>query len=323
MISFIIIGKNEGWKLTKCLESVYLAIKQNHLKDYDVIYVDSKSTDNSIERAKKFIKTQIFMLTGEINAAIARNIGVHESKGEILFFIDGDMEINADFIWKSINKSGELIYKFVSGQVINLNYDKNDVYLSEELMYPDLKKGDQYFPISGGVFLIKRSLWEEVKGMDISFRRGQDHDLALRLAKRGILLLRKADVICKHHTISYAHQDRIWNTLISGDVAYYSSFIFMKHFFNKYIIQKTVRENYTTLFLVFCSCLMIFFQTLLLYSLYFIVILFKVYKNKKKRVFDNFELFVYYIIKDILFIFYLFKSKRKVRITDIKYSRIN
>ncbi len=56
-ISFIIIGRNEGWKLTKCLESVMRAIKFNRLSNYEVFYVDSKSTDDSIHRAKRF-KTQ-------------------------------------------------------------------------------------------------------------------------------------------------------------------------------------------------------------------------------------------------------------------------
>ena len=89
MISFIIIGRNEGQKLTKCFESVLNTIEFNSLRDYEVIYVDSNSTDDSIERAKKFNNIKIFRLTRDVNAAIARNLGVEKSKGDVLFFILG------------------------------------------------------------------------------------------------------------------------------------------------------------------------------------------------------------------------------------------
>jgi glycosyltransferase involved in cell wall biosynthesis len=79
MISFIIIGRNEGWKLTKCLQSVFETIAYNKLKNAEVIYVDSKSTDDSIERAKAFDKVKVLLITGECNAAIASNIGAKEA----------------------------------------------------------------------------------------------------------------------------------------------------------------------------------------------------------------------------------------------------
>ena len=52
MISFIVIGRNEGWKLTKCFESIYDTINYNKLINYEIIYVDSASTDDSIDRQK-------------------------------------------------------------------------------------------------------------------------------------------------------------------------------------------------------------------------------------------------------------------------------
>ena len=85
-ISFIIIGRNEGWKLTNCLKSVFNTITYNKLDNYEIIYVDSKSTDNSIESVKQFKNVKIFQLTIDYNAAIARNVGANKSKGQVLFF---------------------------------------------------------------------------------------------------------------------------------------------------------------------------------------------------------------------------------------------
>ena len=71
MISFIIIGRNEGWKLSKCFESVFKTIKQNKLEKYEVIYVDSDSTDDSIKRAQSNNCIKTFKITSKPNAAIA------------------------------------------------------------------------------------------------------------------------------------------------------------------------------------------------------------------------------------------------------------
>ena len=123
MISFILVGPNEGWKLTKCIESVFATVKHNQLKEYEVIYVDSQSIDDSIERAKAFSAIKIFQITGRANAAIARNIGAKESKGDVLFFIDGDMEIQVDFLPIVYNEEDGLLFNFVSGNWVNYKYN--------------------------------------------------------------------------------------------------------------------------------------------------------------------------------------------------------
>ena len=46
---------------------------------------------------KNFNEVKIYIITGKFNAAIARNIGAKEAKGDV-FFIDGDMEILPDFL---------------------------------------------------------------------------------------------------------------------------------------------------------------------------------------------------------------------------------
>ena len=97
-ISFIVIGRNEGWKLTRCLKSIIELIKHNNLSSYEIIYVDSNSTDDSIRVAMSFNDINVFRISGIFNAAIARNIGARESTGDVLFFIDGDMELNKEFL---------------------------------------------------------------------------------------------------------------------------------------------------------------------------------------------------------------------------------
>ena len=115
MISFIIIGKNEGWKITKCIESIFNTIALNNISNHEIIYVDSESIDDSIERVQFFDSVKIFQIRGDVNAAIARNIGAKEAKGDVLFFIDGDMEIIPGFL-ESVYINGKILSRdFISG----------------------------------------------------------------------------------------------------------------------------------------------------------------------------------------------------------------
>ena len=94
MISFIIIGYNEEKFLDKCFQSIYNAILCAQINKYEIIYVDSNSSDKSIAIAEVYKEVKIFKIIGKHNAAIGRNIGAKEARGDILFFIDGDLEIN-------------------------------------------------------------------------------------------------------------------------------------------------------------------------------------------------------------------------------------
>lgn len=130
-ISFIIIGRNIETTINKCLKSVLLFIQNNSIADFQIIYVDSNSTDDSIIKAAEFKDILIIKITGDINAAVGRNVGAMYANKEYLFFIDGDMEISSDF-YKSIVLNGKLTYDFISGDFINYYYSNNFILASEK-----------------------------------------------------------------------------------------------------------------------------------------------------------------------------------------------
>ena len=266
MISFIVIGRNEGWRLTKCFESVFRTIELNNLKEHEVIYVDSQSTDDSIERAKDFDDIKIYLVTGSYNAAIARNIGANESQGNSLFFIDGDMEIQADFLPLVYTELNGLKQYFVSGQWINYNYSSDGNLISKE-EYRPLNTIDANKYTTGGLFLIKRDIWFSVNGMKNYLRRSQDLDIALRLARNGIFLLRKKELLAVHHTVSYNEKSRIWKMLFSGDHLY-RIVLLRENLFNKYEWKLFLRGNYTFIILLLVIVISIIFSNPLLLFIY-------------------------------------------------------
>lgn len=74
-VSFVVIAKNESFTITRCINSI---VKCGELlSDYEIILVDSLSTDGTLEKvlSDKNDKMQIFQITRNPNAARARNIG--------------------------------------------------------------------------------------------------------------------------------------------------------------------------------------------------------------------------------------------------------
>lgn len=301
MISFIIIGRNEGWKLTKCFESIYKTVKYNNLENYEIIYVDSKSTDDSIERAKQFTDVKIFQITGECNAAIGRNIGAKESIGEILYFIDGDMEIIPEFL-SLIYKENKLVYDFISGQFENNYYDKNGFFLYKK-GYHSLKQ-DKCEATTGGLFAITRKLWVSVNGIRTKYRVNEDLDFGLRLSKSGVKLLRKKELMAKHHTISYRSSNRMWQSVTSTS-SYYRAVLLRDHVSNLEYWKIFLRENYTSVFLLISLILYFLTGDYFAIYLYFIITIVRSCLNMKKGILQIPNRFLYFCTRDILMWFFL------------------
>jgi len=306
MLSFIVIGRNEGWKLTKCLQSVYETIEHNKLTKYEVIYVDSKSTDNSIERVKFFNDIKIYLITGSCNAAIARNIGAKESVGDTLFFIDGDMEIQPDFLSLVYHENDGLKYNFVSGQWINFNYSSDGKLLSKD-EYRSENYCDKKEFTTGGLFLINREVWFSVNGMKNKMRINEDLDIALRLVDKGIFLLRKKELLAIHHTVPYTEKTRIWKMLFSG-AQLYRIVLLRENLLNKYEWKLFLRGNYTFIILIFSILVSTIYCNPLWLLFYFGAVIMRTLLRKEKNLrlfFTNFLYFPCYELS-LLFAFFLF-----------------
>ncbi len=257
MISFIVIGKNEGSRLERSLQSVLDVTKVDNIQDWELVYVDSQSTDDSLKVAKsKGART--FLITGECNAAIARNIGAKEAQGDIFFFIDGDMEVQSGFLPQVI-EDGQLVYPFLSGNFEDIVYDNDWNYLRTTYRHR-FAEGEEfhYDSTTGGLFLITRELWEKVSGMDNRLKRSQDYDLGLRVTKVGWPLKRMNLLLAKHHMRDYELRDDYVENVR------YTALLLRKHWNNLQYLKVFINSQYTTIALVlsiilmFCSVYSIF-----------------------------------------------------------------
>lgn len=260
MICFIIIGKNEGHKLVGCINSIKRTVDENNMGDYDIIYVDSKSTDDSIDLISGLDdKLRIFRITGKANPAIGRNIGAVESDADIYCFIDGDMELVPEFFPEVIDSAGRLKHPFVSGQFENIYYDQNNHRIGSELYVKSVLREDKYQITTGGLFLIEKKLWDSIGGMDVKFRTGEDLDLGLRLARKGHLLLRKKELFALHHTQPYKSKSRMWQDLFAGKTLYARGVLYRKHLLllNRHVFKRMIKSDPTFLILILSGILTI------------------------------------------------------------------
>ena len=258
MTGFIIIGKNEGTKLVRCIHSILKTIEEDNIGDYEIIYVDSNSSDGSIELVKEIKgNIKIYGITGKASPAIGRNIGAAESNADLYCFMDGDMELVGDFLPKVIDETGGMKYPFVSGQFENVYYDLNDQRTGSELYMKNVLSGDRYQPTTGGLFIIEKGLWDSVGGMDTRFITGEDLDLGLRLARKGHLLLRKKELFAIHHTRHYKSRSRIWKDLFAGKTLYARGVLYRKHIWllNPYIFKRILKSDPSCLLLILSGLL--------------------------------------------------------------------
>ena len=97
-----------GGKLKQCIESL---LKQE-LTDYEIIAVDDKSTDDSLQYIQKLAKEhadKLRVIPSPINRKQggARNLGLKEAKGEWVGFVDSDDWVSTQMYAKLLKKAEE------------------------------------------------------------------------------------------------------------------------------------------------------------------------------------------------------------------------
>jgi glycosyltransferase involved in cell wall biosynthesis len=94
MISVIIPTLNEGKVISRCMKS----LSKQTFKDFEIVVVDSGSTDGTLGIVKKYKSKVIY--EPRRGVPLARNRGVRESKGDIIVCTDGDSSYSPDWLAK-------------------------------------------------------------------------------------------------------------------------------------------------------------------------------------------------------------------------------
>lgn len=193
LISVIVIGRNEGERLRACMESVKRALAN---ECYEIIYVDSHSQDDSLALAKGLGARCFVPVTKRTTAALARDIGAKEAKGDVLLFLDGDMQLADGFVQTALARMREAGYDGASGI-------RHDVYMTagrvtgENPNYFGCTK-ERIVPEFGGAIFLSRAALEKAGGWPADVEAGEEAELHARLNRCGARIVELPVPMIKH-----------------------------------------------------------------------------------------------------------------------------
>src|SRR5882672_6981731 len=100
-LSVVVIGRNEGERLVRCLDSVRATCGIDG--DIELVYADSASTDGSPARAAAAGATVVTVASAHPTAASGRNAGWRAAAGEFVLFLDGDTLLDPHFARRALD----------------------------------------------------------------------------------------------------------------------------------------------------------------------------------------------------------------------------
>jgi len=177
-VSVIIPVHNNEEYILECINSV---IYQTY-KNLEIIIVDDKSTDNSVNLIKSIKDKRIKLIELKENsgAAIARNKGIEVSTGDYICFLDSD-----DYWYKEkIEKQLKFIKNkaFIYSEYLYLNKNKTHIArVPKSLTYEQLLKNSAIF--TSTVMLNMKYLTKEDIYMP-DMRIGQDYGAWYKILKK-------------------------------------------------------------------------------------------------------------------------------------------
>lgn len=194
VIGLVVIGRNEGERLVRCLRSVLGTAAAG---GGAVVYVDSGSTDGSVAAARQLGATVVELdMSRPFTAARARNAGFEELARvcpgvRYVQFVDGDCEIVPGWLGRAAAEldarpdvaivCGRLRERHRTASVYNrlcdIEWDRPAGEVTE----------------CGGIAMMRVGPFREAGGFDPGLIAGEEPELCLRLRGKGWKVVRLAD----------------------------------------------------------------------------------------------------------------------------------
>ena len=200
-IGLVVIGRNEGARLVRSLESVAGRV-------HSVVYVDSGSTDDSVAEAEQRGARVVDLPMGQpVTAGRARNAGftaLLEADPDLNFiqFIDGDCALAPDWLDTARDfLEAHPTHAIVCGHRQELH--------PEHTLYNRLCDLEWYGPAGdaeacGGDFMVRADVFAEVSGFNPILIAGEEPEMCHRIRRAGYRVHR-LDASMTYHDAAMTH----------------------------------------------------------------------------------------------------------------------
>ena len=183
LISIIIPTYNHSQYLERCLKS----IENQTIKNFEIIIIDNHSTDNTQSVVKKFVHLPIkyLLIHNKGIYAKSRNLGIKNSSGSLIAFLDSDDWWKANKLFeciKIIKKGYDMVYHNL--EVYQNNNLTNQTLKGRILKQPKFKdliiKGNQ---ICNSSVVIKKTILEKIKliNEDEKMKAAEDYNTWIKV----------------------------------------------------------------------------------------------------------------------------------------------
>ncbi|SEK91829.1 Glycosyltransferase, GT2 family [Roseovarius nanhaiticus] len=210
-VEAVVIGRNEGARLIACLASLEGQVAR-------IIYVDSGSTDGSVEAARAAGAEVVTLdMARAFTAARARNAGLALVRAPFVQFIDGDCQLSSGWIPEGLAHLAE------HPQTAVVCGRRREIH-PEASVYNRLCDIEWDTPVGpalscGGDALMRRAALDEVDGFDPALIAGEEPDLCLRLRIAGWAIWR-LDAEMTLHDAQILHLGQWWRRARRAGHAY-------------------------------------------------------------------------------------------------------
>jgi glycosyltransferase involved in cell wall biosynthesis len=237
-VSIVIPTRNRIDLLDRAINSV---INQTYT-DWEIIVVDDASTDQteSTMSAKQSEQIRYTRLQNRSGGAVARNIGIGNSNGDLIAFLDDDDEWLPEKLQKQIDcirqdkqigicytgrktvRKGNLIFGF--GKNYSFKYPPGEDQFKAIM-------SDNFIGITSSV-MIPRKILKEINGFDELLPCFQDYDLYIRIMK---------------HWKAVGINEPLVRYHLDGNIKHVSFTREEIEFASRYILKKYENEQYHSL----------------------------------------------------------------------------
>lgn len=190
-ISIIVPAFNEEKCISECIESMN---RQQGIArhDYEIIVIDARSTDRTVELAKKAGADRVIVETQKQTISFARQLGARAARSDIIIQTDADVIAAKNWLLElvvnGLEKAGPDIVA-AQGALEPMPHGSKmpeQVFCKHVLpVYSKIMTKCHHLPHLGPNFAVRKEAFWKIKGYNTRLVTAEDIDLAHRLLKNG------------------------------------------------------------------------------------------------------------------------------------------
>ncbi len=245
LVSVIIVNWNGMKYIKECLDSLF----NQSYSNYEIILVDNASSDGSVEFVEKnYPKVRIIRNKENLGFAEGNNIGIHETKGELVALFNPDAVAEKEWLSKLVSvlqssntigaATGKIYYygdKYGKGAVF-CTWSKVDPHSAATTNFHKNEPVSKVDYLSGAAMIVKREVVDKIGLLDSGyFLYFDETDWCARMIRAGYDLVYVPTAIAWHvvsasvddflRKLYYMERSRVRFALKNFDASYIPIFV--------------------------------------------------------------------------------------------------